>query len=356
MILTPDGEFLKSKKENNISYELGEEIEYTATENSSSVFQHFVQNIFKRKQLIAGVAALFLLMMTFLPSFINDNKVYAYVSIDINPSLELGVNKELEVIEIHAFNSDGELILGKLEGWKKEPIDEVTNAIIEASKTNGFLQSGDEVIISTTVVKKGKEEGQSNEIETALTDVKEDLQSAEVIVTEVDVPVETREQAVKEGISPAKFLKKTKGALNHNNQKGWKESKDQKKENRKKEKDNIEEKKEIKEEKKEKRQEEKDKKEEENNSHKNNGLKKGKDHQQKKNKAVEKKEQKQVFKEIKQEQKASKKEEIKNDHKSNKDKKGGQSEKEKDKQNGNQNKDKKIKGDKNDISKGKEKD
>ena len=50
-------------------------------------------------------------MLLCLPYFVKDrpvdSEVVAYLTMDINPSIELGINKEEQVEELHAINKDG---------------------------------------------------------------------------------------------------------------------------------------------------------------------------------------------------------------------------------------------------------
>ena len=49
-------------------------------------------------------------MITFIP-FINNDKVYAYMSIDINPSFEIGIDDQLKVISLDPLNEEAEKLL-----------------------------------------------------------------------------------------------------------------------------------------------------------------------------------------------------------------------------------------------------
>ena len=93
-LLTPDGQFLKAAKQKR-SYELGEEITFfqlsdTSERASKSVSIFNLRGI--RNGLLA-VAALILIFFTVLP-VLKEDRVYAYMTIDINPSFELQLNEE----------------------------------------------------------------------------------------------------------------------------------------------------------------------------------------------------------------------------------------------------------------------
>src|SRR5690606_37155955 len=51
---------------------------------------------------IASIAAIFILLMSYFKFFYTD-KIYAYIAVDINPSIELMVNEDSIVIDAVAF-------------------------------------------------------------------------------------------------------------------------------------------------------------------------------------------------------------------------------------------------------------
>jgi hypothetical protein len=151
-LLTPEGEFLRTKKQDQ-PYTIGEEIHFHPIESvqkSKSIYS--VKNIFKVKSVWAVVAALVIFLGSLMPMYQN-NKAYAYLSIDVNPSIELGVNKKMQVIELTGYNKEGKGIISQLDDWKKEDVLELTQAILAQLKKDGFLKAKEHVIISTVRTK-----------------------------------------------------------------------------------------------------------------------------------------------------------------------------------------------------------
>jgi hypothetical protein len=74
----------------------------------------------------------------------------AYVTLDINPSLEFGVNRWERVVAGRALNPDGEQVLGGLE-WRGRPIDDVISDAGVAAASLGFLDSGTAEVIVAAV-------------------------------------------------------------------------------------------------------------------------------------------------------------------------------------------------------------
>lgn len=62
------------------------------------------------------------------------------MSIDVNPSIELGFNKNLKVIELIPYNEEGKKIIEELGDWKLKGIHEVADSILNTIKSKGYLK------------------------------------------------------------------------------------------------------------------------------------------------------------------------------------------------------------------------
>ena len=99
------------------------------------------------------VAALFMIM--FIQPLLNINDPYAYISIDINPSIQLEVDKEFKILDINALNSDAESIVD--EKWIGKDAKLVIENIIEETEKKGILNdSRDFVLVSYYLTDKDK--------------------------------------------------------------------------------------------------------------------------------------------------------------------------------------------------------
>jgi hypothetical protein len=146
-LLTPEGEFLRARKLNQ-PYSIGEEIHFFPA-GDASVFKSVwtVKNFMKRPAWIVAFA-LFIFLGSFIPMN-HDSKAYAYMSIDGNPSLELGINKKMQVVELTAFNKEGKKVISQLMNWKDEDVSKLTETILNKIEKDGFLKDNKHIIIST---------------------------------------------------------------------------------------------------------------------------------------------------------------------------------------------------------------
>lgn len=94
------------------------------------------------RYIAAAAAAMFLLAIgTVIGTFINkapDNKVFATVSIDVNPSLEIKINKEEKVLSVIPLNDDAKKVIGDMD-FKGATMELTVNALIGSMYRLGYL-------------------------------------------------------------------------------------------------------------------------------------------------------------------------------------------------------------------------
>ena len=203
-MLTPDGEFVKAKHTKK-SYEIGEEIACfpidVRVRNASK--PQFFQVRKWRYALVSSLVAILFLSL-FIP-FSTRNEVYAYMSIDINPSFEVGLDENLQVISLEALNDEAKKLLESIPDWKNSTLDSITEEIIEHSKNSGYLKDGKQVLI-TTVVTDSHDTKIDRELEQGIEEIKKEYKKEQIAVTSITSTVETRKAAQEKGISTGKLL------------------------------------------------------------------------------------------------------------------------------------------------------
>ncbi|MGD6793311.1 anti-sigma-I factor RsgI family protein [Metabacillus indicus] len=205
-LLTPDGQFLKAAKQKR-SYELGEEITFFQLSDTSERASRSV-SIFNLRGIRNGllaVAALILIFFTVLP-VLKDDRVYAYMTIDINPSFELQLNEELKVIRIEPMNEDGKAMLAELKDMNKRSVSDVFSSIVDKSKSLGYLTDDKEIFV-TTVTADDKHEETKKKMLADVVRLKESYKEQSLNVQAVETDVDTRNKAVEQGISTGKYVK-----------------------------------------------------------------------------------------------------------------------------------------------------
>ncbi|WP_099364526.1 anti-sigma factor domain-containing protein [Fredinandcohnia onubensis] len=203
-MLTPDGEFVKAKH-TKTSYEIGEEITcFPIDERVRNVSKPRFFQVRKWRYAVASSLVAILFLSLFIP-FSSRDEVYAYMSIDINPSFEVGLDENLQVISIEALNDEAKKLLESIPDWKNSTLDSITEKIIENSKDSGYLKGGKQVLI-TTVVTDSHNTDVDRELEQGIEEIKEEYKKEQIAVTSITSTVETRKAAQEKGISTGKLL------------------------------------------------------------------------------------------------------------------------------------------------------
>ncbi|WP_274649292.1 anti-sigma factor domain-containing protein [Paenibacillus humicola] len=205
VVLTPDGQFRKVPASKTAV--VGEEIRYAepaAYRRPRTLHSALI-----------GAAAVILLLCVpvFVKQYASGSPVVAYLTMDINPSVELGVGEDDRVMELRAVNGDGAVITKGLP-YKGQPVETVASAIMGRVKDSSYFHDGEgDVVITTVVVDKNH----SSDFEAKLSEkvddaVRKSLQKSpkegeplHVDVTTLSAPKELRDEANKQGVSAGKM-------------------------------------------------------------------------------------------------------------------------------------------------------
>ncbi len=202
-LLTPEGEFLRAHNHHN-HYQLGQEIEFFPVEideTKKSVLPPFFQS-FKGKA-IFSVALILMLTFASLIPLIGSNDVYAYMSIDVNPSIELGINEQFEVIEFVAYNNEGKKLIEQIKHWKKKNIHVLTSEILHEMKVQGYIKQNREIVIATVYTEEQQEK--KKRWETEMNEIKNAISRENLELKVVEGSREDRKQAIEEGLTTGQY-------------------------------------------------------------------------------------------------------------------------------------------------------
>ncbi|WP_249711716.1 anti-sigma factor domain-containing protein [Bacillus cereus] len=196
VVLTPNGEFITCKRKGD-SCMIGEEISFDEQEQKASRFS--IPYFLKPASLLV---ACFLCALLF---FYNqpEEKVFAYVSVDINPSLEVSVTKDLRVIDLQACNDDGRRILKELKQWENKQLQEVIRTIIKQSQEDKYL-TNDKQVMLTAIAKEKLLEPQ---LEKVMKELKKEYELKHITVEYQSSTMQVRENARKAGIGTGVYIK-----------------------------------------------------------------------------------------------------------------------------------------------------
>ncbi len=145
VVLTPGGEYREVPLPEDGTASVGREITFKQRKSLFN-FRYF-----------AVAASLLLFILSGQVYLSQTHPAAAYLSIDINPSIELAVSAEREVLSARGLNQDGRIILGEVK-VKGRDLLEATGVIISQAIADGYLvEKDDNVILATLTVDADKE-------------------------------------------------------------------------------------------------------------------------------------------------------------------------------------------------------
>jgi len=144
VVMTPDGAFHRVPSPDGCR--VGEEIAFTIPARRLRV---------RRSLWMTAASALLIValaMPRLWPGGTAHAEVAAYISMDINPSLEMGIARDERVLELSAFNPEGEDVIRGLD-YEGKPAEEVAAELIDRVEAEGYLAAADaEVVIASVLV------------------------------------------------------------------------------------------------------------------------------------------------------------------------------------------------------------
>ena len=207
VVLTPQGEFKKIPAPRG-TWEIGDEVEFAESGGGS---------MWARWGATAAAAAVLM-----IGSFAGYNQYtltvpVAVVTVDINPSLELTLNRKDQVLKAQPLNADGELVLQGVT-WARKPFDQVVRAVTERAVEEHKLNPADEtsaVLVGVAPLEKAALPADQAEriveharaaVSAEVTEAAKELgQEPKTSVAVLVATAAEKKEADKEGLSVGKF-------------------------------------------------------------------------------------------------------------------------------------------------------
>lgn len=175
IVLTEKGDFKKINYKSRCR--IGDEIELIERNRIFSIPE--VWSIYwPAKKIVAAVIIFFLLFGLGGYAIADYMTPMAFVTIDINPSLELTINRYERVLKVETFNDDASILAG-VDGIKNMRLEDAVKRILDRAEDKHYLDSDSALIFTVS----GTKEGVSQKIETQL------RQTAEESVRRLTKPI-----------------------------------------------------------------------------------------------------------------------------------------------------------------------
>ncbi|HYE09260.1 MAG TPA: anti-sigma factor domain-containing protein, partial [Patescibacteria group bacterium] len=140
IVITDKGDFIKVKRQMSVG--IGDEIELKP------------QKINLTYRRLASMAACFLACIFLTTGVYAYYTPYSYVSVDINPSIALSLNRLERVIAVNPLNEDAVNLIKNTKGLKNQDIDAALSSIIESASEEGYIDEQTENQIMVVVSAK----------------------------------------------------------------------------------------------------------------------------------------------------------------------------------------------------------
>lgn len=199
VLMTPKGEFKRVRITGRMP-DIGEEVSIPV------IHRHFFKMPRAGWLAVAAAAVILLMVASPLLTMIMQppEAAMAYVSIDINPSLDLTVSNRFNVLHADAFNQDGALVLKGLDLKGAKYVDAVS-MIEKRAESLGFIsKSNNTVVVGVTFV-SGAKVNKGSVQKTLLASANGIFAENKMRVAAINVPNQIRDAARKKGMSPGKY-------------------------------------------------------------------------------------------------------------------------------------------------------
>lgn len=196
VVMDSKGCFHRMKTKDN--YNIGDEILFRPNKS-------FISSYFKP---IAAIAATIILMISGAGyGYREYYSPYAYVDIDINPSIELVLNKHMKVLNVENLNDDAGKIIKDVKGFKNKSVEQAVEMVLDNVESQQILKDDQENVLMYTV--SGVNEQQLPELNKKIENVtikrlSKRLKKENIIMEQVSI--EKRNEASKLKLSPGRVI------------------------------------------------------------------------------------------------------------------------------------------------------
>ncbi|MCG0276207.1 MAG: anti-sigma factor domain-containing protein [Thermosediminibacteraceae bacterium] len=163
---------------------------------------------------IASLAAVFILTVVLAGYCVAFFSPVTYVTMDVNPSVEISLNRFDRVIEVEGLNEDGARIVGDKAYFKSMPAEEVVRILLERAREHNLIGPDSVVVFTISNVrdekkpqleKKLEETAKKEMEETGNISIQQQGQENKKILVQ-QASIKLHNQAKSMGISQGKLL------------------------------------------------------------------------------------------------------------------------------------------------------
>lgn len=193
IVITDKGDFVKIKRQ--MSAAIGDEIEFNAPRSYAA---------YKRLVPVAACLLACIFLSTGVYAYYTP---YSYVSVDINQSIAMSLNRFQRVISVDAITEDAAELIKDAGSLKNQEIDKALSKIIKSASDKGYIdeKSENQVMVVVSAKDPKQEKKLAGTVNKAATkELSKVNKSSEVTVAKTSV--ESYKEAVSNKVSPGKEI------------------------------------------------------------------------------------------------------------------------------------------------------
>lgn len=164
------------------------------------------------KKIFPAVAAClsFIIALVLFLKPVQNNAIAAYISFDLNPSIEAAVNEDMRIVTVKAVNHDAKTIIGEGADYKDMSLKAFMDQLMENMKQEDYVNEQSNIVVTaalTSDVSQDKKQKYMKTISSVVDKTKQQLKNMPTDAFKfVKTSMAIRNQAKKKGMSAGKYL------------------------------------------------------------------------------------------------------------------------------------------------------
>jgi hypothetical protein len=149
--------------------------------------------------------AVFMSILLLTINYSGQNRLYAYVSVDINPGMEFAVNKKIRIISVKGLNNDG-MVLLRGANFKNMSVDKALLMLVNKAEQNKYFhdKNGKYVLIAAAV--KTEPVKKAELLAESIQNIKEKLKRRDIHLQFIQATLAQRRIALQNNLSTGRYI------------------------------------------------------------------------------------------------------------------------------------------------------
>ncbi|MGM7702676.1 anti-sigma factor domain-containing protein [Pseudalkalibacillus sp. Hm43] len=206
VIMTKDGSFEQVRLKKGDQPEVGQE--YICPTDGAGIAFRPNRVLLPSFSLALVALIVFVLVAGGMPFGHQKASAAAYVSFDINPSIEVAVDKEMNIIKVRALNEDAKSLLEGSDGYVDSSLLYFSESLFEMLEEYGYFDTYDDLLITSSFEKGDVSSELRKRLDDAIKQIRSDksIENTSIVVSVMETSSDTRNKANELGLSMGKFL------------------------------------------------------------------------------------------------------------------------------------------------------